>query len=382
MQLVRAAAILPGKPALDTKNMDGFWEADGGKQPVVSYERNASTMVKQIEHEVAYYYDSHPTKEDVMSETGVHRELIDYLKQVLTWLFWGQVCTICANLNFYQTANENEYPLVPDIAVIKGVDIDVSSLRNWRVGITGPAPHVVLEIASKETWKKDMKQKPKMYAQMGVAEYFLYDPNVPPLSPETAQRLFGWQLSEGVRELQVDSDGWMWSSQLESFLVPEKKYLRLYDRYGQQRLIRADAEAQARQVATSRAQIEVLRAEVEAQARRAETKRADAAAKRAEMEAEARKAEAKRADDESKRAEMEVAAKQAETMRADTEAKRAAMEAEARKAETMRADTEAKRAEMEAQARRVEAKRADAESKRADDLAEKLRSVGIDPDQL
>lgn len=61
-------------------------------------------MAKQIEDEVAYYYDSHPTEEDLMGESSVHRRLTEYLTQVLRWLFRGQLCAIYANLNFYQTS--------------------------------------------------------------------------------------------------------------------------------------------------------------------------------------------------------------------------------------------------------------------------------------
>ena len=59
---------------------------------------------------------------------------------------------------------------------------------------------------------------------------------------------------------------------------------------------------------------------------------------------------------------------QAEKRRADTQA-------QARQAEKRRADAEA-------QARQAEKRRADAEARRAAALAEKLRSLGIDPDQL
>ncbi len=77
-------------------------------------------MAKHFEDEVAYYYDFHPTEEDLMGETSVHADLVHYLREVLTWQFRGQRCTIYDNLNFYQTANPKEYPLAPDIAVIKG----------------------------------------------------------------------------------------------------------------------------------------------------------------------------------------------------------------------------------------------------------------------
>ena len=97
-----------------------------------------SSMAKRFEDEVAYYYDFHPTEEDLMGETSVHADLVHYLREVLTWLFHGQACAIYDNLNFYQTANPKEYPLAPDIVVIKGVEH--RPVRSWRVGKTGPAP--------------------------------------------------------------------------------------------------------------------------------------------------------------------------------------------------------------------------------------------------
>ena len=114
-------------------------------------------MAKQVEHEVAYYYDFHPTEEDLMGETSVHANLVHYLIEVLKWLFRGQICAIYENLNFYQTSNPKEYPLAPDIAVIKGVAFQ--SVRSWRVGTSGPAPQVVFEIASEETWTNDLREK-------------------------------------------------------------------------------------------------------------------------------------------------------------------------------------------------------------------------------
>jgi len=41
-------------------------------------------MVKQVENEVMYYYDFHPTLEDLMGETAVHAALVHYLMEVLT----------------------------------------------------------------------------------------------------------------------------------------------------------------------------------------------------------------------------------------------------------------------------------------------------------
>ena len=148
-------------------------------------------------------------------------------------------------------------------------------VRSWRVGKTGPAPQVVFEFASEETWHNDLEEKPLKYAQMGVKEYFAYDPNDPPIN-----RLD--KSSGQMRELVVYPDGRLWSQHLESYLLPDREYLRLYDGQGVLRLTRAEAEAR-------RAEEEARRAVIEAEARQA-------AERRAVIEAEARQAAERRAE--------------------------------------------------------------------------------------
>ncbi len=255
-----------------------------------SFENNS------FEDEVAYYYDFYPTEEDLMGETAVHAYLVRYLMEVLIWQFHDQRCAVYDNLNFYQTPNRKEYPLAPDIAVIKGVAFRFA--RSWRVGKTGPAPQVVFEFASEETWNKDLEEKPFKYAQMGVKEYFAYDPNDPPISKNSSRRLWGWQLDKArgvMREMPMYPDGKLWSQHLESYLVPDREYLRLYDSHEVLRLTRAEAEAKARQEAERQAEMEAearraaeRQAEIEAKARQEAQRQAEAEAKRATMEAEAR----------------------------------------------------------------------------------------------
>jgi Uma2 family endonuclease len=235
----------------------------------------------------------------------VHAALIHYLMDVLRWLFREQRCAVYENLNFYRTSNAREYPLAPDIAVIKGVSYQ--DIRSWRVSKSGP-PQVVLEILSEETWKRDLQEKPASYEQMGVHEYFAYDPNTSPVAKATTQRLFGWRLdpqSGRMRPLTLRSPGSLWSSELASFLVANEGWLRLYDREGHLRLTGEEARTQ-----------------------------------QAEIEARRAQAEARRAEQEAKRAEIEAQRAEQETRRAETEARR----------------TQA--------------------------LAEKLRTLGIDPDQI
>jgi Uma2 family endonuclease len=207
-------------------------------------------MYERVEDEVDFCDDFSPQEEESVPEPALHDKLIQYLVEVLEWLFHRQLCAIHRNLAFYHIRERNVLSVAPDIAVVKGLPFQ--PVKSWRVGRTGPAPHVVFEILSEETWKKDVEEKPEVYARMGVQEYFAYDPNLSPLAEDTAERLFGWRLdplSQHMVALPLPPDGSLWSQELESFLVPDEQFLRLYERNGQLRLTWAEAEAAARQAA-------------------------------------------------------------------------------------------------------------------------------------
>jgi len=206
-------------------------------------------------------------EEESMPESIVHAQLVRYLMAVLQWLFRGELCAICENFAFLPPLDQPGPPVAPDIAVIKGVAL--RPLSSWRIGTTGPAPQVVFEILSPETWKKDLEEKPALYARLGMHEYFAYDPTPAPLAQATTQRLFGWRadpLLPAMTALVPNEDGSLWSEQLASFLLPDGQLLRLFDR--QRRLLLTEAEAEA---AARRA---------EALARRAAERRAEALAEK------------------------------------------------------------------------------------------------------
>lgn len=228
-------------------------------------------------------------QEEEMSATIPHAELIQYLVDVLKWLFHGQRCAICRNFAFFPPAERPGPPIAPDIALIKGVPL--LPLSSWQVGVSGPAPQVVFEVLSKETWKKDLAEKPAVYAQLGVQEYFVYDPNVPSLSSVTARRLFGWQFNPAwgqMMALPLRPDGSLWSRELDSFLWPDQGMLRLYDRNWQRRLTEAEARAQQTQVEAAARQVAERQARMEAEARLAAERQARMAERQARIEAEAR----------------------------------------------------------------------------------------------
>jgi hypothetical protein len=159
---------------------------------------------------------------------------------------------------------------------------------------------VVFEVLSSETWKKDLEEKPAIYGRLGVQEYYVYDPNVPPLAGTTAKRLFGWQFNpvwQQMLPLLLRPDGSLWSPELDSSLLPDGDMLRLYDRQWHRRLTEAEARAQQAMMAEHQARIEAearqaaeRQARIEAEARQAAERQARMAEQQARIEAEARQA--------------------------------------------------------------------------------------------
>ncbi len=58
-----------------------------------------------------------------------------------------------------------------------------SSQKLQSLAYNGKTPDWVLEVTSKSTQHKDEQEKPITYAQMGVSEYFQYDPTGDYLTP-------------------------------------------------------------------------------------------------------------------------------------------------------------------------------------------------------
>jgi Uma2 family endonuclease len=172
---------------------------------------------------------------------------------VLTVLYQSQIWFIASNLNIYMTGKYKEAPIVPDLAVFKAVVLTRSQrlqLRSWKMWQTArPAPSVTFEISSDTTWRKDLEDKPAQYAKLGVTEYFAYDPNEPQEWVDKTKRLRGWRYQVSAAgtdidmiELSPNAQGWLWSEELDSWLVPDVEYLRLYTKDKTRRLTAAEKE--------------------------------------------------------------------------------------------------------------------------------------------
>ncbi len=269
------------------------------------------------------YYDSHTRDDEELTQTFFHQAVIEYLIEVLKWLYHGQNIGMATNVNFYVTANPYEAGISPDVAVVDGLKIfdrPADEAGSYYVGPEGPAPRVVFEMSSRDTWMLDLgldnkvpveQQKPARYAAMGIAEYFAFDPNQPGFWIKDWRkqgRFAGWRMGPTGQYSRIEKNeqGWLWSEQLDSWLVIDGQLLSVYDREGQLRL--TEAEASQRMAESERQQAEI------------ERQRAEAAIKQVEVESRRAEIEKRRADTEQQRAETERERAEIEKQRADDQA--------------------------------------------------------------
>ncbi len=122
--------------------------------------------------------------------------------------------------------------VAPDVYLAFGVDAEAIRPRQlylpWEVG---KAPDWVLEIASESTRRVDLVRKPPIYAQIGIPEFWRFDP--------TGGRYYRFQLN-GLKlaggeyqpiELTTEPDGILkgYSEMLELSLAWDEGWPRFYD---------------------------------------------------------------------------------------------------------------------------------------------------------
>ena len=163
--------------------------------------------------------------------------------------------------------------VAPDVYLAFGVDARAIRPRKlylpWEVG---KQPDWVLEIASSSTSRVDVRRKPAIYAQIGVPEYWRFDPTG---GRYYGQPLYGGRLANGAYqpvELTTEPDGILkgYSEVLGLSLCWDEGWPRFYDPSAGRYLDNWRSERAARQAAESE------RDRAEFQRDRAESQRDDA----------------------------------------------------------------------------------------------------------
>ena len=173
---------------------------------------------------------------------------------------------VAGDMLVYYRINDNRTSVAPDVYAVFGASGN-HPRDSWIVWREGRAPDFVLEIASPSTWQRDVTEKRAIYADMGVVEYWRFDPTGECFTPAlAAERLVGGEYrpmplaedTEGILRCHSEILG------LDICVLPGLEF-RLYDPVNGQWLRNHLEEAEARQAA------EAAQAAAEAARQAAET---------------------------------------------------------------------------------------------------------------
>ena len=215
---------------------------------------------------------------------------------------------VAADILVYPEKGNNRNRIAPDVLVALGLGTHYRS--SYLVWEEGKPPDWVLEVASPSTKKKDLDDKRCKYAEMGVPEYWLFDPKGDVYPPGTPQL-------QGLRLVDCEY------RPLKSRLVDGRRMIRS-EVLGLD--VRVDGELlRFRDVATGR-DIQ-HRGEVEADKERAQAATARAQAQTRQEVAQRKAAEARAEQEATQRKAAEARAEQEAAIRSAAEARIAELEA-------------------------------------------------------
>lgn len=133
-----------------------------------------------------------------MAETDLHRRIMMALIHALEEFFRNDPQVyVAGNLLMYYEEGVPSSCCAPDVFMVRGVS--KGNRRTYKLWEEGVTPDFVIEVTSKSTRLEDLGTKKVLYAEMGVEEYFLFDP----LNEYLAPPLIGFRL-EGGNYVQME----------------------------------------------------------------------------------------------------------------------------------------------------------------------------------
>ena len=143
------------------------------------------------------------------------------------------------NMFFYRRQGDPASGFCPDVFFVRGVSRD-RPRRVYKLWEEGKAPSLIIEITSPSTKNEDLEYKRDLYQELGVEEYYLFDPFGEYLTP----RLQGYELKLGhYRKRAPEADGSLLSRVTGLIFVPEGQRLRLRDAATGEPVLWPDEEA-------------------------------------------------------------------------------------------------------------------------------------------
>jgi Uma2 family endonuclease len=159
-----------------------------------------------------------------VAETDIHRQLLFDLIFTLENFFRAQPDVyVSGNLLIHYVEGNPKKRVAPDVFVARGVKKGERRIyKLWEEGVT---PQVVIELTSRQTWREDLQEKWRLYEQLGMEEYFIFDPEYDYLDDP----LVGYRLKDGKYKVMNAQDHRLRSKVLGLDLVDTGETLRLFD---------------------------------------------------------------------------------------------------------------------------------------------------------
>ncbi len=205
-----------------------------------------------------------------MAETDVHRrQMIGLLECLEEYYRADPNVYVTGNILLYFRNEEGKRESIsPDVFIVRR--IEKKERRIYNLDVEHKAPDLVIELTSRHTKVEDLGNKRVIYADLGVREYFIFDPLDGSLTPQ----LRGFRLEDGE---YIPLVGMRLHSEILGLdLVIEEDQLRLYNPHTGERLrIHAEAEAARREAETARQEAEAENARLREELARLQGGKAD-----------------------------------------------------------------------------------------------------------
>jgi hypothetical protein len=126
-----------------------------------------------------------------VAETFAHLYAILMTIEVLRLYLQGQQATVLGNQFLYYEQDNPSKRVAPDVFVI--FDVEPGGRDNYKIWEEGSVPSIAFEMTSPNTKKEDDGPKKVLYAQIGIQEYWQFDPK----GEWITEQLRGYQLMSG-----------------------------------------------------------------------------------------------------------------------------------------------------------------------------------------
>jgi Uma2 family endonuclease len=183
--------------------------------------KKKSSPVSPKNQKEIYYPTEEPKK---LGETDFQHHQIYNLEGMLRVFFSERKdIYISSDIIFYYEEGNPNKRFAPELMVCFGLRNEMR--RTYKLWEEKVVPSIIIEIASKETWEKDVTAKRRLYEKLGVQEYYVFDSEYKYLP----QPLFAYRLEFGELVRQSVSENRIFSPILGLELVDNGKQLRLFN---------------------------------------------------------------------------------------------------------------------------------------------------------